>query len=90
MSHTWWFYNLSVCVCVLSGCTYPKELTTEQAHSAVEDMFKTLRGLSHTRDHLKQLHSVYTASDGVHQVREAQTQSVNLKTHSLCCRAVPF
>uniref|UniRef100_A0A3Q1IQ15 Sec1 family domain containing 2 n=1 Tax=Anabas testudineus TaxID=64144 RepID=A0A3Q1IQ15_ANATE len=51
----------------LTGCTYPKELTTERAHSAVEDMFKTLRGLSHTRDHLKQLHSVYTASDGVHQ-----------------------
>ncbi|KAK2907577.1 sec1 family domain-containing protein 2 [Channa argus] len=51
----------------LTGCTYPEELTTERAHSAVEDMFETLRGLSHTRDHLKQLRSVYTASDGVHQ-----------------------
>uniref|UniRef100_A0A672ZUF0 Sec1 family domain containing 2 n=1 Tax=Sphaeramia orbicularis TaxID=375764 RepID=A0A672ZUF0_9TELE len=51
----------------LTGCTDPEELTTERAHSAMEDMFETLRGLSHTRDHLKQLRSVYTASDGVHQ-----------------------
>ncbi|XP_049909999.1 sec1 family domain-containing protein 2 [Epinephelus moara] len=51
----------------LTGCANPEELTTERAHSAVEAMFETLRGLSHTRDHLKQLHSVYTASDGVHQ-----------------------
>ncbi|XP_042339210.1 sec1 family domain-containing protein 2 [Plectropomus leopardus] len=51
----------------LTDCTNPKELTTERAHSAVEEMFETLRGLSHTRDHLKQLRSVYTASDGVHQ-----------------------
>ncbi|KAF3835128.1 hypothetical protein F7725_027686 [Dissostichus mawsoni] len=43
------------------------ELTTERAHSAVEKMFDTLRGLSHARDHLKQLRSVYIASDGVHQ-----------------------
>uniref|UniRef100_A0A7N8X9P0 Sec1 family domain containing 2 n=1 Tax=Mastacembelus armatus TaxID=205130 RepID=A0A7N8X9P0_9TELE len=51
----------------LTGCASPEELTTERAHSAVEGMFETLRCLSHTRDHLKQLHSVYTASDGVHQ-----------------------
>ncbi|XP_041792106.1 sec1 family domain-containing protein 2 isoform X1 [Chelmon rostratus] len=51
----------------LTGCANPEELTTERAHSAVEEMFETLRGLSHTRDHLKQLRSVYTASDGVHQ-----------------------
>ncbi|KAM8746427.1 sec1 family domain-containing protein 2 [Acanthopagrus schlegelii] len=51
----------------LTGCANPEELTTERAHSAVEEMFDTLRGLSHTRDHLKQLRSVYTASDGVHQ-----------------------
>lgn len=51
----------------LTGCANPEELTTERAHSAVEKMFETLRGLSHTRDNLKQLHSVYTASDGVHQ-----------------------
>lgn len=51
----------------LTGCAKPEELTTERAHSAVEAMFETLRGLSHTRDHLKQLRSVYTASDGVHQ-----------------------
>ncbi|XP_060884979.1 sec1 family domain-containing protein 2 [Labrus mixtus] len=51
----------------LTGCANPEELTTERAHSAMEKMFETLRGLSHTRDHLKQLRSVYTASDGVHQ-----------------------
>uniref|UniRef100_A0A671YI44 Sec1 family domain containing 2 n=1 Tax=Sparus aurata TaxID=8175 RepID=A0A671YI44_SPAAU len=51
----------------LTGCANAEELTTERAHSAVEEMFDTLRGLSHTRDHLKQLRSVYTASDGVHQ-----------------------
>ncbi|KAF3691199.1 Sec1 family domain-containing protein 2 Syntaxin-binding protein 1-like 1 [Channa argus] len=59
----WVSYLQAKSVC----CTYPEELTTERAHSAVEDMFETLRGLSHTRDHLKQLRSVYTASDGVHQ-----------------------
>ncbi|XP_038156072.1 sec1 family domain-containing protein 2 [Cyprinodon tularosa] len=51
----------------LTGCATPDELSTERAHSAVEKMFETLRGLSHMRDHLKQLRSVYTASDGVHQ-----------------------
>lgn len=40
----------------------------EQAHAAAEGVFETLQGLSQTRDHLKQLRSVYTASDGVHQV----------------------
>ncbi|XP_031724089.1 sec1 family domain-containing protein 2 [Anarrhichthys ocellatus] len=51
----------------VTGCANPEELTTERAHSAVGEMFKTLRGLSHTRDHLKQLRSIYMASDGVHQ-----------------------
>ncbi|KAM7012441.1 sec1 family domain-containing protein 2 [Tautogolabrus adspersus] len=51
----------------LTGCANAEELTTERAHSAMEGMFETLRGLSHTRDHLKQLRSIYTASDGVHQ-----------------------
>ncbi|XP_054458651.1 sec1 family domain-containing protein 2 [Anoplopoma fimbria] len=51
----------------LTGCANPEELTTERAHTALSEMFETLRGLSHTRDHLKQLRSVYTASDGVHQ-----------------------
>ncbi|XP_076009634.1 sec1 family domain-containing protein 2 [Genypterus blacodes] len=51
----------------LTGCTTPSELTNDLVHSAVEDMFQTLRGLSLTRDHLKKLRSVYTASDGVHQ-----------------------
>ncbi|XP_039896396.1 sec1 family domain-containing protein 2 [Simochromis diagramma] len=51
----------------LTGCTNPEELTAERVHSAVEKMFKTFRGLSSTRNHLKQLRSIYTASDGVHQ-----------------------
>ncbi|KAK5930821.1 hypothetical protein CgunFtcFv8_027032 [Champsocephalus gunnari] len=59
--------ELSPLVQKLTGCANPEELTTERAHSAVEKMFDTLRGLSHARDHLKQLRSVYTASDGVHQ-----------------------
>ncbi|KAM7388591.1 hypothetical protein PAMP_024756 [Pampus punctatissimus] len=59
--------DLSPLLQKLTGCANPGELTTERAHSAVEEMFKTLRDLSHTRDHLKQLRSVYTASDGVHQ-----------------------
>lgn len=59
--------DLSPLLQKLTGCANPEELTTERAHSAVGEMFETLRGLSHTRDHLKQLRSVYTASDGVHQ-----------------------
>ncbi|CAN9501002.1 unnamed protein product [Ophioblennius macclurei] len=51
----------------LTGCEDVAALTTERAHSAVEKMFDTLRGLSRTRDHLKQLRSVYAAGDGVHQ-----------------------
>nr|XP_061790800.1 sec1 family domain-containing protein 2-like [Nerophis lumbriciformis] len=51
----------------LTGCTQPDELRTDQVHSTVESMFKTFGGLSHPRDHLKQLRRVYTASDGVHQ-----------------------
>ncbi|XP_031641682.1 sec1 family domain-containing protein 2 [Oncorhynchus kisutch] len=51
----------------LTGCGSIEELTMERAHTAVEGVFDTLRELSHARDHLKQLNSVYTASDGVHQ-----------------------
>ncbi|KAM8873610.1 sec1 family domain-containing protein 2 [Spinachia spinachia] len=51
----------------VTGCATPEELSMERAHSTVEEMFETLRALSHTREHLKQLRSVYTASDGVHQ-----------------------
>uniref|UniRef100_A0A1A8DE27 Sec1 family domain containing 2 n=1 Tax=Nothobranchius kadleci TaxID=1051664 RepID=A0A1A8DE27_NOTKA len=59
--------ELSPLVQKLTGCCNAEELTTERAHVAVEEMFRTLRGLGSTRDHLKQLRSVYTASDGVHQ-----------------------
>ncbi|XP_061540368.1 sec1 family domain-containing protein 2 isoform X2 [Phycodurus eques] len=51
----------------LTGCPQAEELSTERVHSAMECMFETLRGLRHSRDHLKQLRRVYTASDGVHQ-----------------------
>ncbi|XP_077462913.1 sec1 family domain-containing protein 2 isoform X1 [Stigmatopora argus] len=59
--------TLSCLLQKLTGCTQPEELTTDQVHSSVERMFETLSGLSHARDHLKQLRHVYTASDGVHQ-----------------------
>ncbi|KAM9761557.1 sec1 family domain-containing protein 2 [Menidia menidia] len=59
--------ELSALLQKLTGCAHPEELTNERAHGAVERMFQTLRGLSRTRDHLKKLRSVYTASDGVHQ-----------------------
>ncbi|XP_061634333.1 sec1 family domain-containing protein 2 isoform X2 [Phyllopteryx taeniolatus] len=52
----------------LTGCPQAEDLSTERVHSAMERMFETLRGLRHSRDHLKQLRRVYTASDGVHQV----------------------
>lgn len=73
-------------MCVLLGCANPEELTSERAHSALEEMFETLRGLSHTRDHLTQLRSVYTASDGVHQVYDTHNHRHNkrLKKHRLC------
>lgn len=73
---------MRLCACFLLGCTNPEELTAERVHSAVEKMFKTLRGLSSTRNHLKQLRSIYTASDGVHQVGGTQTLTASLKTHT--------
>ncbi|XP_019752593.1 sec1 family domain-containing protein 2 isoform X1 [Hippocampus comes] len=51
----------------LTGCTQVEELSIERVHSVLEHMFETLGGLSHARDHHKQLRRVYTASDGVHQ-----------------------
>ncbi|XP_053717983.1 sec1 family domain-containing protein 2 isoform X1 [Synchiropus splendidus] len=59
--------EFSLLIQKLTGCENPNELTTERAHNAMEEMFRTLRGLSCTRDHLKQLRHVYSASDGVHQ-----------------------
>ncbi|XP_062306912.1 sec1 family domain-containing protein 2-like [Osmerus eperlanus] len=50
-----------------SGCAGPGELTMDVAHGVVERVFDILRGLALTRDHLKQLRSLYTASDGMHQ-----------------------
>ncbi|KAG5275716.1 hypothetical protein AALO_G00123750 [Alosa alosa] len=51
----------------ITGVSSPEELTMERAHSALEGVFETLRVLGHAREHLKQLDSVYTPSDGVHQ-----------------------
>ncbi len=62
------FRHSSVCVSV--GVSGPEELTVESAHSALENMFETLRGVSHARDHLKNFSSVYTPSDGAHQVSD--------------------
>ncbi|KPP60164.1 hypothetical protein Z043_121857 [Scleropages formosus] len=50
------------------GCETPAELTAERAHSAMQRVFDTLRGVASARAHLKQLRSVYHAGDGVHQV----------------------
>lgn len=87
---TFFAFSKCVCLCVFLGCANPEELTTERAHSAVEEMFETLRGLSHTRDHLKQLRSVYTASDGVHQVEDTQTRlSASKHAHTLCNKDPP-
>lgn len=86
--------NLSfVCVCV-SDCDTPEQLTMERAHAAMEGIFHTLRGLSQTRDHLKLLRSVYTASDGVHQVwgtRMTRPNAVfNIFTHNSGCHGSFF
>uniref|UniRef100_A0A3B1K940 Sec1 family domain containing 2 n=1 Tax=Astyanax mexicanus TaxID=7994 RepID=A0A3B1K940_ASTMX len=51
----------------ITGVSSPEELTTERAHTALERVFETLRGLGRARDHLKQLRSVYSSGDGVHQ-----------------------
>ncbi len=64
------FRHSSVSVCVSVGVLGPEELTVEHAHSALENMFETLRGVSHARDHLKNFSSVYTPSDGAHQVSD--------------------
>lgn len=53
-------------------------------------MFETLKGLSHTRDHLKQLRSVYTASDGVHQVRDANRHTLATSKHTHFLLQLPF
>ena len=52
------------------------------AHGVVERVFDILRGLAHTRDHLKQLRSLYTASDGTHQVSLAVTHTHSPPTHT--------
>ncbi|XP_072538767.1 sec1 family domain-containing protein 2 [Salminus brasiliensis] len=51
----------------ITGVSSLEELTMERAHTALERVFETLRGLGRARDHLKQLRSVYSAGDGVHQ-----------------------
>ncbi|XP_062858163.1 sec1 family domain-containing protein 2 isoform X2 [Trichomycterus rosablanca] len=59
--------TLSPLVLDITGVSSPEELTTERAHTALEHVFETLNSLGHTREHLKQLHSVYNAGDGTHQ-----------------------
>uniref|UniRef100_A0A8C9WT55 Sec1 family domain containing 2 n=1 Tax=Scleropages formosus TaxID=113540 RepID=A0A8C9WT55_SCLFO len=59
--------ELSPLLRTLTGCETPAELTAERAHSAMQRVFDTLRGVASARAHLKQLRSVYHAGDGVHQ-----------------------
>ncbi|XP_051511424.1 sec1 family domain-containing protein 2-like [Myxocyprinus asiaticus] len=59
--------SLSPLLQEITGASGLEELTMERAHSALESVFETLRGIGHARDHLKQFSSVYTPSDGVHQ-----------------------
>uniref|UniRef100_A0A8C1E8C0 Sec1 family domain containing 2 n=1 Tax=Cyprinus carpio carpio TaxID=630221 RepID=A0A8C1E8C0_CYPCA len=59
--------SLSPLLQEITGVSVPEELTVEHAHSALENVFETLRGVSHARDHLKHFSSVYSPSDGAHQ-----------------------
>uniref|UniRef100_A0A672QGR7 Sec1 family domain containing 2 n=2 Tax=Sinocyclocheilus grahami TaxID=75366 RepID=A0A672QGR7_SINGR len=59
--------SLSPLLQEITGVSGPEELTVERAHSALENVFETLRGVCHARDHLKHFSSVYTPSDGPHQ-----------------------
>uniref|UniRef100_A0A9J8C2C2 Sec1 family domain containing 2 n=1 Tax=Cyprinus carpio carpio TaxID=630221 RepID=A0A9J8C2C2_CYPCA len=59
--------SLSPLLQEITGVSGPEELTVEHTHSVLENMFETLRGVSHARDHLKNFSSVYTPSDGAHQ-----------------------
>ncbi|XP_064190030.1 sec1 family domain-containing protein 2 isoform X1 [Anguilla rostrata] len=59
--------QLSPLVQRLTGCVSVGELTAETAHTTVERVFRTLRGLGHARRHLKHLRSTYSPGDGVHQ-----------------------
>ncbi|KAG7488852.1 hypothetical protein MATL_G00038850 [Megalops atlanticus] len=59
--------QLSPLLQTLTGCVTVEELTMEKARATVEQVFHTLRGLGHARTLLKQLWSVYSAGDGVHQ-----------------------
>ncbi|XP_030627542.1 sec1 family domain-containing protein 2 [Chanos chanos] len=59
--------SLSPLVQSVTGVATPEDMTTERAHTALERVFETLKGVGHARTHLKQLRSVYSASDGVHQ-----------------------
>ncbi|XP_056337525.1 sec1 family domain-containing protein 2 [Danio aesculapii] len=59
--------TLSPLVQEITGVLCPEELTMECAHSALESMFGTLRGVARARDHLKNFRSVFTSGDGTHQ-----------------------
>ncbi|XP_073789340.1 sec1 family domain-containing protein 2 isoform X1 [Danio rerio] len=59
--------TLSPLVQEVTGVSCPEELTMECAHSVLESMFGTLRGVARARDHLKNFSSVFTPGDGAHQ-----------------------
>ncbi|XP_039607128.1 sec1 family domain-containing protein 2 [Polypterus senegalus] len=51
----------------ITGCSSFSEMTSEKSQIVVDKMFETLRGITRNRAHLKQLRSVYTPGDNVHQ-----------------------
>uniref|UniRef100_A0A673LYL7 Sec1 family domain-containing protein 2-like n=1 Tax=Sinocyclocheilus rhinocerous TaxID=307959 RepID=A0A673LYL7_9TELE len=62
--------SLSPLLQEITGVSGPEELTVERAHSTLENVFETLRGVCHARDHLKHFSSVYTPSGGAHQLNQ--------------------
>lgn len=74
--------------CVYVGVCGPEKLTTERAHTALERVFERLNCLGHTREHLKQLHSVYNAGDGTHQVSASVSITISKLVQDNKCTAV--
>ncbi|MBN3312725.1 SCFD2 protein, partial [Atractosteus spatula] len=59
--------ELSPLIQKITRCCSASELTDDAARTAVGRVFEILRGLSRSRAHLRQLRSVHSPGDGVHQ-----------------------
>ncbi|XP_006630198.2 sec1 family domain-containing protein 2 [Lepisosteus oculatus] len=59
--------ELSPLIQKITRCCSASELTDDVARTAVGRVFEILRGLSRSRAHLRQLRSVHSPGDGVHQ-----------------------